>query len=572
MLLFFFVLVGAAEFPVISLPFLEAKPTVVVIDEANPNLSYTTVINYTICTDYSYKIDQKSNKKTIVYDFEIYCDKTLTTLISISLFFGYVIGGCIAYLFSDSQGRKPTILISQFINIVFLLTLFFIPILPLVYLWLFFSGISQSIVVVIVYAYLSEIIDKVNIALLITTIFSAFAFFGLLYALFFHLMNNWKVVFFIASGINSIGLICIYCYMEESPLFYFTNGNRNMFVITLKKIAKKNNLQITDEDFFFLTQIERSISIRNSLVPGVGIRNHVFNNSNIVFVDNQEKENEAIPREHFNSNSNSQEHNISNEEQVANRINYPSNNNNNALEVLKSKSIASSLKTSLLDKKLLPRPVTKLMKESSVLDLLRYKSQRTNFLILSFLWMSSAMIFYGLTLNIKNIYYGNVYLNSIILFILDIVCAFGIAFISNTQYFGRKRTIILLFLISFISFMICLLTEEQENEEFYSYCLFISRVCCSCILCIIFTVSCEIYPTVLRAKGVGYGIAISRLGAILAPFINENSEPSTLLLVYCLLSFFGTLFVFVLPETFGKRMINQLPEIDGGSDETFETM
>ena len=173
------------------------------------------------------------------------------------------------------------------------------------------------------------------------------------------------------------------------------------------------------------------------------------------------------------------------------------------------------------------------------------------------------MIFYGININIKNLK-GDIYFKSIIIFTMDFIFGISTGFLSNTVTFGRKKMIIILLLLSFIGYMIGIFFKKDNEHLFIEdYAFLISRLCSTCILCILSYFSTEIYPTVLRAKGLGYNIAVGKIGAILTPFFIESVDHGSLLFVFCVLNILGIILSFLLPETRLHALYHHLPEISG---------
>lgn len=194
----------------------------------------------------------------------------------------------------------------------------------------------------------------------------------------------------------------------------------------------------------------------------------------------------------------------------------------------------------------------------TIMDLLRYKSQRGNFIIICFIWITSAIIFYALTIRLKA-FSDEIYTNLYYIYIIDIItcCFFG--YLSNTLFFGRIKTIQLLMIISFVNFFICLIIQSNESS-LENYIILISRICFNSIFCIIYFISTEIYPTVVRAKGLAYNSAFSRLGGLLAPFVVEKLDDATKFKLFCLINFLCSILTFYLPETVGKHLEEKIPE------------
>jgi len=205
----------------------------------------------------------------------------------------------------------------------------------------------------------------------------------------------------------------------------------------------------------------------------------------------------------------------------------------------KSRLMNDSKKKTFLDK-------SRDMHHYTIMDLLRYKSQRGNFIIICFVWITSAIIYYALTIRLKA-FSDEIYVNLFFIYAIDIVtcCFFG--YLSNTMFFGRIKTIQLLMMISFIVFFISLIIETNETR-LKNYIILISRICFNCIFCIIYFISTEIYPTVVRAKGLAYNSAFSRLGGMLAPFIVEKMDDNTTFILFCFLNFLCSILTFNFVE------------------------
>ena len=145
-----------------------------------------------------------------------------------------------------------------------------------------------------------------------------------------------------------------------------------------------------------------------------------------------------------------------------------------------------------------------------------------------------------------------------LIFSTDFVFCYIVALISNTKYFGRTKTVILLLLLSFICYMILIFFEDNMKQTMYSVTLVLSRLCFSGFFCIQHFLSSEIYPTVLRAKGLGYNNVFNKLGAMIAPLLIENLV--SFLSTFAFLNFISVFFAFLLPETYGRPLLNQVPE------------
>ena len=87
--------------------------------------------------------------------------------------------------------------------------------------------------------------------------------------------------------------------------------------------------------------------------------------------------------------------------------------------------------------------------------------------------------------------------------------------------------------------------------------LFLARFGITGVYSIMYTYSTEIYPTSIRAKGLGINTLFGRLAAIMVPVIVELVNP---FLIFSALCGIGFVLTFNLPETFGKELEDEILE------------
>jgi MFS family permease len=95
------------------------------------------------------------------------------------------------------------------------------------------------------------------------------------------------------------------------------------------------------------------------------------------------------------------------------------------------------------------------------------------------------------------------------------------------EYLGRKKTMALEFLIFslsvFVLMMICI-----SNRSVLTFILFIARGIISGVFQAAYVYTPEVYPTYLRAVGVGVCSGMARLGAMVTPFVAQVLVKSSL--------------------------------------------
>ena len=243
-LLIIFFLNGTTEFLAISLPFLESKPLVSFKDDFNS--THVKHINYTICENYTFEIVK--NYSSIVNEFEIYCDRTKTSILGLSLFTGILLGSLVSYLFIDRFGRKKCTFIFSNFYIVIIILFSFVNNIYIIFGLTFISGFLYIIVALSFIILLNEIISGNLVAMFTTITFIAFFLFGLVYTYIFYELDDWRLIFRIVGALQLISTLVFYLYMEESPRFYIAKKDYNNFLLTIKNIANKNNLKLNEEE------------------------------------------------------------------------------------------------------------------------------------------------------------------------------------------------------------------------------------------------------------------------------------------------------------------------------------
>jgi MFS family permease len=195
-------------------------------------------------------------------------------------------------------------------------------------------------------------------------------------------------------------------------------------------------------------------------------------------------------------------------------------------------------------------------KKYSVMSLLYYKSIRYTFLINCYLWFSTSGIYYGLSIYLKNLP-GDIYVNGIFIYTSEIFSYVLSAWIINIPRYGRRGSIFFFELVSLFGY-ITLLTFNLS--DFHTTCLsFVARFAISGVYNIIYTYTAEVYPTVLRAKGLGFNSICARLGGIIFPLLIELLGKQVIF-IFCLLNFISVILCLWLPETYGKDSPEKINE------------
>lgn len=206
----------------------------------------------------------------------------------------------------------------------------------------------------------------------------------------------------------------------------------------------------------------------------------------------------------------------------------------------------SSIRRMLLNKSYL---------DYSSFDLLRYKSQKRNFIILAYMFCVTGFI--NNINNGANLHNHNNSNKKWFICFGEILVAIFTILISNTDLFGRKRTLIVFFHICSINHIISFFLDFSVIN------LIISKIMFFNIKVLLVYYSNEIFPTVLRTKGYGLCISFYRLFSLIGGlelFFSSNRQSNSIFLIS---TFLCSLVGFFLTETVNSPIRNHLPETLG---------
>nr|CAD2171043.1 unnamed protein product [Meloidogyne enterolobii] len=124
------------------------------------------------------------------------------------------------------------------------------------------------------------------------------------------------------------------------------------------------------------------------------------------------------------------------------------------------------------------------------------------------------------------------------------------------EWLGRKRTMAMEFgVFALFSFLLIFCVKRYWLTTF----IFISRAFISGAFQCVYVYTPEVYPTTLRALGLGASSSMARLGAIVTPFIAQVASGDSLLIpiiTYSCASLIGLVTALSLPiETKGRQMM-----------------
>jgi hypothetical protein len=485
-----------------------------------------------------------------------------------------------------------------------------------IYVDLFFSGLSNYIVVVTLLIYMCEIVQQTKIPYFIMTVATGAAIAGLLCSITFHVDDvlDWRDILLIFAGIHLVVYILILFLFIDSPMFALNEEHFEDFSIYLRKIAARNGKNLTQEDFLFLApympketrkrmfgkpgQSELNITSSSSNSESDTSQNNISNdaNNNLNYIHNinnihQENLNDIKPNNNdyttttTNINANN---NIDNNQNIEQDVTYTSYNNmiisNNKLvyappEAGRRRDSIFVRNVGMKDIYLLSLgedadvPVKSLFGEAKMsdftpLDLLRFQSQIKHFLTLTFIWIVTVIIRTGIDLRKKYIrnYLGKLEY-PIINFGLDICLAFILLVIYHHFQYSIQKILVSANLVQFIFFVFVGFFIQKIHENSQIVFLMLGKVCCHVVYLVMYVITSEIYPIMIRTKGVGFNIGFSGIGTIISIFLIENLDFDSLILYFLLFNFFSIVICYGLPNKIGTLLLDNPKSIKEEEDE-----
>lgn len=190
--------------------------------------------------------------------------------------------------------------------------------------------------------------------------------------------------------------------------------------------------------------------------------------------------------------------------------------------------------------------------KGNFLDLFRYPNLRRKTLNIFFNWFVNSGVYYGLSLNTGNLG-GNDYLNFVISGAVELPAhALTILLLDRV---GRRIPLCAFLLLGGVSLLSTMFIPEGTTWLLICASMF-GKFCITATYAIIYVLTAEIFPTVVRNVGVGASSMVARVGGALAPFVNllgAQWQPLPLIIFGAMAFAAGTLSL-LLPETLNRRL------------------
>jgi MFS family permease len=495
----------------------------------------------------------------ILTDFNLDCEKEFVVSIGVCYTLGIVMGAILASKFSDVLGRKPVLLISHLLFGCGALAITFAPNIYIILGILFFLGIGSAGGTMVSFLFMYEVLAPNKRSIYGTLVNSAFAVAGLIYFTVFKYLKYWRYTAYICASADLISGLLVLTYFSESPRFLLTKGLTKEALNAFAKIAEKNG---KSDDFYKYLASDFSIDEEKKPQDISDHENDNNTNKNQAFKSSILTSNTEHDRSQSNINPSPR-----NESVIENHIISKSSTYTETPKLTKKKidqivhdlyeeEVRSTGGKNEAENREEPLVKPREKKEAPFSALIKYASIRTSFLVCCYLWFAMAFTYYGISMGLKNSG-EEVFNDGYVVYTAEGISYMVVGIISSIAFFGRKRSLSIMMFISSISTLCYFFVKNMELEVYDKVLLFLARFGITSIYSIMYTYSTEVYPTVIRAKGLGLNTLFARFASILVPVIVEYVNP---FLIFASLCFVGFVLTFFIPETFGKDLEDEILE------------
>uniref|UniRef100_H3C433 Solute carrier family 22 member 13b n=1 Tax=Tetraodon nigroviridis TaxID=99883 RepID=H3C433_TETNG len=192
------------------------------------------------------------------------------------------------------------------------------------------------------------------------------------------------------------------------------------------------------------------------------------------------------------------------------------------------------------------------VKKESVLNIFTTPYLRNRTFILGFIWFSSSVLYYGLSLNVGT--FGlNIFLTQFIFGIVEIP-----AVLSNfiiTQHFGRRLSQAGFLFLGGVA-CLSILAIPKDFPLVVTIIAVLGKYFVSASFATAYVYSPELYPTTLRQNGVGVNSMCGRVAGTVTPLIRllEVYHHMIPMLIYGIFPLIAGCFCLLLPETLNVEL------------------
>ena len=200
------------------------------------------------------------------------------------------------------------------------------------------------------------------------------------------------------------------------------------------------------------------------------------------------------------------------------------------------------------------------VEELGFFDLFSFMEIRKRTLIAFYSWFVCSTTYYGLNYAAGDLG-GNVYVNSLVISVVEVPCYFLQPFLVESEYFGRKRTCIYAFCLGAIACALFPFFDGIGLTIVGRVMSFVGKCGITTAFSLQYIWGAELFPTDLRVSAIGAADGLARGGALISPFAVKYIGVNWVLGIYAVLAILGAIVSTRLPETRGKEPPQLLEEL-----------
>lgn len=233
----------------ISFPFLTMQPNFLCREKSNIFDSFHTCHTEDLCNQehFDYIKDPKTSLYNLNYEFDTYCERGFyIKIIGSGYFFGGIFGSVFLSSIPDRYGRATIykiLLLSLFILMVNLFLSYSVQHFAFINFLTGFCSYAMSMCTLI----LTEYLPRNYVGIIMSLHSATFPLSGILVAIFFIYINNWRVLLGICTVYTAIMVYFVFVYFKESPRWLNAKNRVKESLESLKEIAAINGNSKTFE-------------------------------------------------------------------------------------------------------------------------------------------------------------------------------------------------------------------------------------------------------------------------------------------------------------------------------------
>lgn len=515
------------------------------------------------------------SKYSWAVEFDFYCSEISNAMLNASLFTGLIFAMIFLPIFNNFLGRLKTILITIVCGILSSFLILFAVDVVMLFIGIFLFNLFVMISGHTSLMYTIEMADNSKRSIFVTIVQLGSTFSMLIYDVTAYYSNSWRAAFYLFYILSALVIIYVVVFINESPKTFISQKNYEKYMMSLLSISITNKtvesflkFLIFNEEKLFIDLYENNCEYKKliseefySLMKSFEKMDPNEDDNN----NNKYEENDDIDQMRksiLNSKIESLKIDFKVLRKFFNyeiRISYNENklSSKNIDDDNKSFISKSKLRYSLKKKNNIN--IDSNNKNSySAWFLLKYKSQRVKFLLLEAIVFLGAGVYFGHTVNIKNLP-GNIFVNALINTGVELIGNIISNYVMNSNFFKRVNSIKFYYFFSFMLYLILIIFSLSNTvSNIISFCIKAALVGS---INIFFVLCSESYPNTVRNFGYGLNIGTGKVGALILSFVSELISTfaiNILFSVACLIIFLCTFFI---EETYGKTLPTEIPEL-----------